>query len=111
MKDSSGAAIATPGLWGIAFGNDANNQPHNTLFFAAGTNNEANGTYGRIDVGAHARLRSMRAPVVTLTVPAGSLKGTVTLKATVQDPLGIAQSGVLRELDLRRRRHRLAVFA
>jgi uncharacterized protein (TIGR03118 family) len=52
VSDAGARAIATPGLWGIAFGNDANNQPHNTLFFAAGTNNEANGSYGRIDVGA-----------------------------------------------------------
>jgi hypothetical protein len=37
-------------LWGIAFGNDAYNQPHNTLFYAAGTNDEKNGDYGRIDV-------------------------------------------------------------
>jgi len=39
-----------PGLWGIAFGNDAAGQPHNTLFFAAGTNGEVNGSYGRIDL-------------------------------------------------------------
>jgi len=52
VKDSTGKALAAPGLWGIAFGNDAKNQPHNTLFFAAGPNNEANGSYGRIDVGA-----------------------------------------------------------
>jgi uncharacterized protein (TIGR03118 family) len=52
VSDSGAHAIATPGLWGIAFGNDADNQPHNTLFFAAGTNQEANGSYGRIDVGA-----------------------------------------------------------
>ena len=42
--------FAVPGLWGIAFGNDAASQPHNTLFFAAGTNDEANGVYGRIDL-------------------------------------------------------------
>ena len=46
----AGGAFAVPGLWGIAFGNDANSQPHNTLFFAAGTNDEANGLYGRIDL-------------------------------------------------------------
>ncbi len=50
VNNASGTAIATPGLWGIAFGNDANSQPHNTLFFAAGTNNEANGSYGRLDL-------------------------------------------------------------
>ena len=54
INDATGAAVAIPGLWGIAFGNDANSQPHNTLFLAAGTNNEANGIFGRIDVGATA---------------------------------------------------------
>ncbi len=89
VNNSSGAAIATPGLWGIAFGNDAANQPHNTLFFAAGTNNEANGSYGRIDVGATPPVLSAP-PVVALTAPTGTLKGTVTLSATVQDPLAIS---------------------
>jgi uncharacterized protein (TIGR03118 family) len=46
---NSGAATA-PGLLGIAFGNDADSQPHNALFFAAGPNGGANGVYGRIDV-------------------------------------------------------------
>ena len=90
VNDSAGKAIATPGLWGIAFGNDANNQPHNTLFFAAGTNNEANGSYGRIDVGATPPVLNA-APVVTLTTPSGSLKGTVALSATVKDPISVAK--------------------
>jgi hypothetical protein len=51
MSDADGRPIATQGLWGIAFGNDSNDQPHNTLFFAAGTD-EADGIYGRIDPGA-----------------------------------------------------------
>jgi len=62
VSDSGGHAIATPGLWGIAFGNDADNQPHNTLFFAAGTNQEANGSYGRIDVGATPPMMSSPPP-------------------------------------------------
>jgi uncharacterized protein (TIGR03118 family) len=90
VKDAHGAAIATPGLWGIAFGNDANNQPHNTLFFAAGTNDEANGSYGRIDVGSTPPVLNA-APVVTLTTPAGNLSGAVPLGATVVDPLKIAK--------------------
>jgi uncharacterized protein (TIGR03118 family) len=90
VMDSSGKAIATPGLWGIAFGNDANNQPHNTLFFAAGTNNEVNGSYGRIDVGATAPILNAP-PVVTLTTPTGTLKGTVALSATVKDSLSVAK--------------------
>jgi uncharacterized protein (TIGR03118 family) len=44
--NSSGA----PGLLGIAFGNDADSQPHNTLFFASGINGGADGVYGRIDL-------------------------------------------------------------
>jgi uncharacterized protein (TIGR03118 family) len=47
---TANGAFAAPGLWGIAFGNDAASQPHNTLFFAAGLNDEANGSYGRIDL-------------------------------------------------------------
>jgi uncharacterized protein (TIGR03118 family) len=42
--------FAQDGLWGIAFGNDSLNQPHNTLFFTAGPNKAANGLYGRIDL-------------------------------------------------------------
>ncbi len=89
ISDSAGAAFAIPGLWGIAFGNNAANQPHNTLFFAAGTNDEANGAYGRIDLGAPPTLNAP--PVVALTVPAGNLTGTVTLSATAQDPIAIAK--------------------
>lgn len=46
---TASGTFAVPGLWGIAFGNDAASQPHNTLFYAAGTNEYANGVYGRID--------------------------------------------------------------
>jgi uncharacterized protein (TIGR03118 family) len=90
VTDSSGHPIAMPGLWGIAFGNDAANQPHNTLFVAAGTNDEANGVYGRIDLGASPPTLGA-APVVTLTVPAGNLSGTVALTATVQDTIAVSK--------------------
>jgi uncharacterized protein (TIGR03118 family) len=50
LSDSTGAAITLDGLWGIAFGNDAANQPSTTLFYAAGPNDESGGAYGRIDV-------------------------------------------------------------
>ena len=52
LSDSHSDPIAVPGLWGIAFGNDSASQPHNTLFFAAGTNDGSSGEYGRIDPGA-----------------------------------------------------------
>ena len=44
-----GVAIRISGLWGIAFGNGLPGQPTNALFFAAGSNREVNGAYGRID--------------------------------------------------------------
>jgi hypothetical protein len=50
LKSSNGNTIVQNGLWGIAFGNNLSNQPSNTLFFAAGPNDEANGVYGRIDL-------------------------------------------------------------
>jgi uncharacterized protein (TIGR03118 family) len=89
IMDSSGHPFAMPGLWGIAFGNDAANQPHNTLFFAAGPNDGANGVYGRIDLGAPPALGA--APIVTLTVPTGTQTGAVTLTATVQDTVAVAK--------------------
>jgi uncharacterized protein (TIGR03118 family) len=42
--------IVIDGLWGIAFGNGLNNQPTNTLFYAAGPGDEEHGIYGRIDL-------------------------------------------------------------
>jgi len=90
VKDAAGTPFALPGLWGIAFGNDHNNQPHNTLFFAAGTNDEANGEYGRIDVGATPPVLNAP-PVVAVSAPAGNLSGSVAVSATVQASIGIAK--------------------
>jgi uncharacterized protein (TIGR03118 family) len=50
LVDTNPTAPGSPGLWGIAFGNDADSQPHNTLFFASGINDGADGVYGRIDL-------------------------------------------------------------
>ncbi len=91
VADSTGAAFAAPGLWAIAFGNDAHNQPHNTLFYTAGLNNEANGVYGRIDAGAAPTLNAK--PVVALTAPTttGLTTGTTAVTATATDALGISK--------------------
>jgi len=90
VSDSTGAAFAQPGLWGIAFGNDTANQPKNTLFWAAGLNDEANGAYGRIDAGGPPALNTP--PVVAITGPAaGSVTGTVAVSATAQDSVAIAR--------------------
>ncbi|HEX4742514.1 MAG TPA: TIGR03118 family protein [Caulobacteraceae bacterium] len=50
LTNTSGATVVLPGLWGIAFGNGADNQPTTTLFFASGPSAEAHGLYGRIDL-------------------------------------------------------------
>jgi uncharacterized protein (TIGR03118 family) len=50
LNGPTGSPIVEHGVWGIAFGNDLSNQPSNTLFFAAGPNDEADGVYGRIDL-------------------------------------------------------------
>jgi uncharacterized protein (TIGR03118 family) len=89
IADSHGTAFALPGLKGIAFGNDTGNQPHNTLFFAAGVNDQVNGEFGRIDAGAAPILNA--APVVTLTAPAGNVSGTVNVSATVQGNVATAK--------------------
>jgi len=49
LANGNGTPIAVDGLWGIAFGNGINGQPANTLFYAAGPNDEKDGVYGRID--------------------------------------------------------------
>ena len=89
VADSSGTAFAQPGLWGIAFGNDSSNQPHNTLFFSAGVNDQVNGELGRIDAGGAPVLNA--SPVVTLTAPTGTVSGTVDVSATAQSSVAIAK--------------------
>jgi hypothetical protein len=101
VSDANGDPLVMPGLWGLVFGNDSNNQPHNTLFFAAGTDEYSHGTYGRIDVGVSAPILN-KVPVVTMTAPVGSgsgiyggggnsVKGVVTVSATASSSVGIAE--------------------
>src|SRR5262249_21714617 len=40
----------TKGLWGIGFGNGVNGAATNSLFFAAGINEEQNGLFGKVTV-------------------------------------------------------------
>ncbi|MEG2031022.1 MAG: TIGR03118 family protein [Janthinobacterium sp.] len=50
LRKADGTPLVIDGLWGIAFGNGLNSQPLNTLFYAAGPNDETHGQYGRIDL-------------------------------------------------------------
>jgi uncharacterized protein (TIGR03118 family) len=90
LADANGTAFANPGLWGIAFGNGAQNQPTTTLYFAAGIANEADGLYGRIDLGATAP--DTVAPTVALTAPAAAatIAGATAITATATDDKGVA---------------------
>jgi uncharacterized protein (TIGR03118 family) len=46
----NGKQLVVPGLWALAFGNGAANQPTSALFYTAGPNNQTDGVFGRIDV-------------------------------------------------------------
>ncbi|MEI5996585.1 TIGR03118 family protein [Paraburkholderia bengalensis] len=48
----SGQPFTQAGLWGMSFGNDVDNQPKNTLFYAAGPS-KTTGVFGRIDASAN----------------------------------------------------------
>ena len=48
MKGTDRTPIVIDGLWGIGFGNGANAGPTNTLFFAAGPDDETHGLFGSI---------------------------------------------------------------
>lgn len=92
LGDANGTPIAIGGLWGIAFGNGVRNQPVNVLYAAAGSNDEANGLYARIDLGATAP--DIVAPTnVVLTAPAAAatVDGTINLTATANDNVGVAR--------------------
>ena len=47
LTDASGNPIANDHLWGLRFGNGVQSDA-NTLYFAAGINNEVNGLFGSI---------------------------------------------------------------
>jgi uncharacterized protein (TIGR03118 family) len=91
LSDSHGTPLSVPGVRGIAFGNDVNNQPHNALFYAAGTNNEANGTFGRLDLGATPPLLN-QPPIAVISAPvSGTVSAVVAVTATVQSSIALAK--------------------
>lgn len=49
LRASNGQTLVIDGLWGIAFGNGFQQQPTDTLFFAAGPDKESHGLYGKIE--------------------------------------------------------------
>jgi uncharacterized protein (TIGR03118 family) len=49
LRDHSQHRLHVDGLWGMAFGNGVSAQKTNSLYYAAGPNDEVNGSYGVID--------------------------------------------------------------
>jgi uncharacterized protein (TIGR03118 family) len=47
---ASGKQLIIPGLWALAFGNGAANQPTTELFYTAGPTNQTDGVFGSIKV-------------------------------------------------------------
>jgi len=49
LKDSTGAAITTPGLWGISFGaGNSDSGPKNVLYYNGGGAKLTTGVFGAI---------------------------------------------------------------
>jgi uncharacterized protein (TIGR03118 family) len=48
LRGPHGSPITIDRLWGLGFGNDATAGPANTLFFAAGINDENHGLFGTL---------------------------------------------------------------
>jgi uncharacterized protein (TIGR03118 family) len=76
------------GLWGISFGNGHGGAGANTLFFAAGINQENDGLFGRVDFAPPPK--NQAAPVFVQTNLTSDLAGM----AANQDPLLINPWGV-----------------
>jgi uncharacterized protein (TIGR03118 family) len=49
LRDQAQRRIRVDGLWGMAFGNGVSAQKTNSLYYAAGPNDEENGVYGVIE--------------------------------------------------------------
>jgi uncharacterized protein (TIGR03118 family) len=53
LTGSDGNPVEIPGLWGLGFGNGAQAGPTNTLYFAAGPDEESHGLFGTLTPGKH----------------------------------------------------------
>jgi len=85
VTDASGNPIANPGLWEIFFGVNGVGDP-NTLYFAAGINNEKDGLFGSIAPAAVTGTANFTfsSSVSSITVTAAQ-QGTASLTLTSMD--------------------------
>jgi uncharacterized protein (TIGR03118 family) len=92
LTDAAEAPIVINGLWGLAFGNGASNQPTKVLYVTAGSNGGVNGLYARIDLGTQAP--DIAAPDnVAITVPAAAatVSGAISVSASASDNIGVTK--------------------
>ena len=73
LVNATNTPITINGLWGIAFGNNATAGSANTLFFASGLNDEANGLFGSLTetVGGQAVVTAAPSPPSPPPPPSG----------------------------------------
>ena len=74
LGDENDNPIANTGLWGLAFGNGGSAGNPNTLYFAAGINEEVNGLFGSISAVAAVPEPSSLALFLLGGVVAGAIK-------------------------------------
>jgi hypothetical protein len=87
LADSSGHAIANPGLWTLTFGNGVNGGDANTLYFTAGIDGETHGLLGSIQ---SIPPLSPTAPIVT-NLPNGAFQNLTTVPSNGDlNPYGVA---------------------
>jgi len=85
VRDDAGEIISVDGVWGIAFGNGVALGDTDALYFAAGPNNEVDGTFGTI------RLTSSTCPVIQeQPAPISVCPGaTAVLSVSAPSPVGV----------------------
>jgi len=66
LNRPGGGAVAIPGLWGLAFGNDAGAGSSDALYFTAGPNDEVNGLFGKLTATGTMSADSRRGHIATV---------------------------------------------
>jgi uncharacterized protein (TIGR03118 family) len=79
LTDPSGNPLAIDGLWGMTFGNGKTAGDPNSLYFAAGPNDESHGLFGKLTVAPAAAGRGGDGPGHDLVAVSGQANGSAQL--------------------------------